>query len=197
MIPEITPEPLQEPLQEPKQEIIPEIIPEVKPGSRWQRFLHWEFLGLAIIVLTTLIFHVIAIDRPPTIVWDEVWYVGDARSIFSGNGDLRPEHPPLSKLFVVAGDYIFNGFKTPEKDTGAKTTVYLANENTNDTMIQVPNASQFTVGQTIRINAEQMNITGVDIATNEITVERGAGGSTVTSHDPGQEIYVFTDNAFG
>ena len=197
MIPEITPEPLQEPLQEPKQEIIPEIIPEVKPGSRWQRFLHWEFLGLAIIVLTTLIFHVIAIDRPPTIVWDEVWYVGDARSIFSGNGDLRPEHPPLSKLFVVAGDYIFNGFKTPEKDTGAKTTVYLANENTNDTVIQVPQASQFTVGQTILINAEQMDITGVDIATNEITVKRGAGGSTVTGHDPGQEIYVFTDNAFG
>ena len=37
-------------------------------------------------------------------------------------------------------------------------------------------------GETIRINAEQMDITGVDIASNEITVQRGAGGTTVTSH---------------
>jgi len=60
MIPEIAPEPL----PETKPEIIPEVIPEVKPRTRWQRFLHWEFLGLFLIVLTTLVFHIIAIDRP-------------------------------------------------------------------------------------------------------------------------------------
>ena len=114
MIPEIAPEPL----PETKPEIIPEVIPEVKPRTRWQKFLHWEFLGLFLIVLTTLVFHIIAIDRPQTIVWDEVWYVGDARSIFSGTGEMRPEHPPLAKLFIVAGDYLLNGFKTPEKDSG-------------------------------------------------------------------------------
>jgi dolichyl-phosphate-mannose--protein O-mannosyl transferase len=205
MIPEITPEPLKEPLQEPlqetlqetKPEIIPEVIPEVKPRSRWQRFIHWEFLGLFIIVLVTLILHAIAIDQPPTIVWDEKWYVGDARSIFSGTGDLRPEHTPLAKLFIVAGDEIFNGFKTPEKDTGSATPIYIANESTSNTVIRIPQASRFSVGQTIRINAEQMDIVGVNIAKNEITVERGAGGSTVASHSPAQEIYVFTDNAVG
>jgi hypothetical protein len=30
---------------------------------------------------------------------------------------LRSEHPPLAKLFIVAGDYIFNGFTVPEKTT--------------------------------------------------------------------------------
>ena len=115
MIPEILPESL----PEAKPETVSEAIPEVKTEGRWQRFLHWEFLGLFIIVLATLIFHFAAIERPATIVWDEVWYVGDARSIFSGTGELRPEHPPLAKLFIVAGDYIFNGFKTPEHNTGA------------------------------------------------------------------------------
>ena len=127
--PEVTPEtplePLPDIIPEVSQEPLPEITPAVPPAAisktRWQRFLHWEFLGLVIIVLATLIFHFIAIERPPTIVWDETWYVGDARSIISGTGELRPEHPPLSKLFIVAGDYIFNGFKSPEKDTGATT----------------------------------------------------------------------------
>jgi dolichyl-phosphate-mannose--protein O-mannosyl transferase len=180
MIPEILPESL----PEAKPETVSEVIPEVKPQGRWQRFLHWEFLGLFIIVLVTLIFHFAAIDRPSTIVWDEVWYVGDARSIFSGTGDLRPEHPPLAKLFIVAGDYIFNGFHTPEKDTGQQDNQYISDESTNGITIQVSDASQFRNGETIRINAEQMNITGVDIASNEITVQRGAGGSTVTSHAP-------------
>ena len=150
MIPEIGPEPvpepatepvqvpLQDPLQETKPAISPEVIPEVKPRTRWQKFLHWEFLGLFLIVLTTLIFHISAIDRPPTIVWDEVWYVGDARSIFSGTGEMRPEHPPLAKLFIAAGDYLFNGFKTPEKDSGQQTTSYLDSQSTKAEMTKRP-----------------------------------------------------------
>ena len=197
MIPETAPEPVQEPLQETQPEIIPEVIPEVKPRTRWQKFLHWEFLGLFLIVLTTLVFHIIAIDRPQTIVWDEVWYVGDARSIFSGTGEMRPEHPPLAKLFIVAGDYLFNRFKTPEKDSGQQTTSYLSSESTKGELIQVPDASKFTTGQTIRIESEQLNITAVNLELNDLTVERGAGGSTVTSHAPMQEIYVFTDKAVG
>jgi hypothetical protein len=134
--------------------------------SRWQRLLHWEFLGLFLIVLTTLIFHIISIDRPPSIVWDEVWYVGDARSIFSGNGELRPEHPPLAKLFIVAGDYIFSGFKTPEKDTGATTTQYLDDGN-SVTTAYVSDVSKLTAGTNIRINQERMNVTGVYAGLND------------------------------
>ena len=190
MMPETAPEPLQEPLKETIPETGPDVIPEVKPRSRWQRLLHWEFLGLFLIVLTTLIFHIVSIDRPPSIVWDEVWYVGDARSIFSGTGELRPEHPPLAKLFIVAGDYIFNGFKTPELDSGVQNSAYISGDSTNGILIPVTNAARFTVGQTILINAEQMNVTGVNLALNNITVERGAGGSTVIAHMPGQEIYI-------
>jgi len=173
-----------------------DVVPGIIPKNRWQRFLHWEFLGLLIIVLVTLIFHFAAIERPPTIVWDEKWYVGDARSIISGTGELRPEHPPLAKLFIVAGDYIFSGFKVPEHNTGAITQEPIGSEGTDDIIIDVSDVSKFSVGTTIRIDAEQMDITGVNIALNQITVQRGAGGTTVIDHDAQQTIYVFTDNAF-
>ena len=208
MIPEIKPEvtseiPPESPQEtippvppEPLTEVIPVIPPVVVPRNRWQRFLHWEYLGLFIILLTTLVFHFIAIEHPPTIVWDEVWYVGDTRSIVSGTGELRPEHPPLAKLFMVAGEFIFNGFKIPEKDTGAATSVYLG-DNGSDTQIYINNASNFTVDTTIRIQSEQMTVKGVNTALNQISVERGTGGTTVVSHTAKQTIYVFTDNAFG
>jgi dolichyl-phosphate-mannose-protein mannosyltransferase len=208
MIPEIKPEVTSEISPELPQETIPPVPPEplsevapvippvVVPRNRWQRFLHWEYFGLSVILLATLIFHFIAIEHPPTIVWDEVWYVGDTRSIVSGTGELRPEHPPLAKLFMVAGEFIFNGFKIPEKDTGATTSVYLG-DNGSDTQIYVNNAANFTVDTTIRIQSEQMTVKGVNTALNQITVERGTGGTTVASHTAKQTIYVFTDNAFG
>src|SRR5208283_5294756 len=193
----MTAEQTPEPVQETKPEVIPEAVTEPPTRSRWQRLLHWEFLGLILIVLTTLVFHFIAIGNPATVAWDEKYYVGDARSIFSGTGELRPEHPPLAKLFIVAGDYIFNGFKTPELDSGVQNSAYISGDSTNGILIPVTNAARFTVGQTILINAEQMNVTGVNLALNNITVERGAGGSTVIAHMPGQEINIFTDTAFG
>ena len=208
MIPEIKPEvtseiPPESPQEtippvppEPLTEVVPVIPPVVVPRNRWQRFLHWEYLGLFIILLTTLVFHFIAIEHPPTIVWDEVWYVGDTRSIVSGTGELRPEHPPLAKLFMVAGEFIFNGFKIPEKDTGATTSVYLG-DNGSDTQIYINNAANFTVDTTIRIQSEQMTVKGVNTALNQISVERGTGGTTVAAHTAKQTIYVFTDNAFG
>ena len=196
MIPEIKPEVTPEVPPEPPQEVIPVVPPVVIPKNRWQRLLHWQYFGLFVILLVTLIFHFIAIEHPPTIVWDEVWYVGDARSIISGTGELRPEHPPLAKLFIVAGEYIFNGFTVPENDTGATTSVYIGSDS-NDTQIYVSNASNFNADTTIRIQSEQMNVKGVNPALDQITVERGAGGTTVTDHTAQQAIYVFTDNAFG
>ncbi|MBN1644120.1 MAG: phospholipid carrier-dependent glycosyltransferase [Dehalococcoidales bacterium] len=142
-------------------------------------------------------FHFIAIERPETIVWDETWYVGDARSIVSGTGELRPEHPPLAKLFIVAGEYIFNGFAAPEKDTGAKTGRSIGDDGTNDTVIYVSDTSGFRIGMTIRIRMEQMDVRNVDSLLNRITVERGVGGTTVRSHPSQEKIYVYTDNAFG
>ncbi len=168
-----------------------------RPRRLWWRILHWEYTGLLAIVVITLAFHFAAITRPPTIVWDEKWYVGDARSLITGSGELRPEHPPLVKLLIVAGDYMFNNFKVPEENTGARTRSSLGASETTDTIVQVTDAARFSTGTTIKIDAEQMDVKGVDTKTNQLTVERGAGGSTVSSHAAGQPIYVFTDGAFG
>ena len=45
--------------------------------------------------------------HPPELVLDEYHYVTDARSIIEGKGSLRPEHPPLGKIFVVSGIRLF------------------------------------------------------------------------------------------
>ena len=72
----------------------------------WQ-VLPWDFVFLGIVVIASLVLHFLVLAKPPTIVWDEVWYVKDAQSIFSGAGDLRIEHPALSKLFIIAGMHLF------------------------------------------------------------------------------------------
>jgi len=197
MIPELKPEATPEVTPEPPQEVVPAVPLVAVLKNHWQRLLHWEFFGLAIIVLVTLIFHFVAIMRPPTIVWDEVWYVGDARSIISGTGELRPEHPPLAKLFIVAGEYVFNGFKAPTHDTGAKVVYKIGSSDANDKVIVVTDASLFAVGDTIRIGKEQMEVNSLDLINNELTVKRDAGGSGTLTHSPNDSIYVFTDNAFG
>jgi dolichyl-phosphate-mannose-protein mannosyltransferase len=168
----------------------------VPPSGRWRRVLHWEYTGLLAIVAVTLAFHFVAITRPPTIVWDEKWYVGDARSIISAGGDLRPEHPPLVKLFIVAGDYIFSGFKVPRRSTGAFITSAIGAAS-DETVINVSGVSELAAGTTIMVDSEQMYIQSINTEASQITVERGAGGSTVAAHTSGQAIYVFTDGAFG
>jgi dolichyl-phosphate-mannose-protein mannosyltransferase len=94
-------------LPPPQPEAIQEPTPPVSPPGRWQRILHWEYFGLCVIVAVTLAFHFAAINHPPTIIWDETWYVEDARFIIGGTGDVRPEHPPLAKLLIVAGIHLF------------------------------------------------------------------------------------------
>jgi dolichyl-phosphate-mannose-protein mannosyltransferase len=177
--------------------MIDEVSTQLSPKNRWQRFLHWEYLGLLIIVAVTLVFHFIAIQKPHDIVWDEVWYIGDARSIISGTGELRPEHPPLAKLFIVAGEFLFNGFSAPIKAAGARTLSEIGSDKEHDTVIGLSDVSEFTLNTTIRIEAEQMKITGIDGSLSQITVERGAGGSTIINHAAQQPIYIFEDNAFG
>jgi dolichyl-phosphate-mannose--protein O-mannosyl transferase len=157
----------------------------------------WEYLGLCAILALTLTLHFVAIQRPATIVWDEVWYVGDARSIFSGTGEQRPEHPPLAKLFIVAGDYIFHGFSTPERTSGAETIGEIGGDKERDTAIDVTDASKFNIGSTIRIGSEQMDIAGVDSSLSQITVKRGAGGTTISDHPAQQPVYIFEDTAVG
>ena len=96
----------------------------------------------------------------------------------------------------MAGNFLFNDFKVPEDNTGVKTRNSLGG-NSTDTVIQVDNAARFRTGTTIRIDTEQMDVKGVDTKTNQLTVERDAGGTGSSSHAAGQPIYLFTDGAFG
>jgi dolichyl-phosphate-mannose-protein mannosyltransferase len=162
--------------------------------SKWYKIIHWEYLPLLAIVITTLVFHVLSITRPPTIVWDETWYVGDARSIVSGNGDMRKEHPALAKLFIVAGIKLFSGASGPVNESGAVITGMIIY---TDTVITVSDASVFKSGDAIRIESEQLFITGVNNEKNQLTVARGKDGTSAASHSAEQIIYLFNDNAFG
>ncbi len=172
----------------------PVTLLEAPHRSIWYKVWHWEYLPVVAIVIVTLVLHFLSITRPPTIVWDETWYVGDARSIISGTGDLRPEHPALAKLLIVAGTELFSGAPGPVSESGAVIKESVTN---SDTVISVSDASLFKAGDAIRIDSEQMYVNGVDTAQNQITVTRAKDGSTAVSHDNQQTIYLFHDNALG
>lgn len=75
--------------------------------NRLERLLGWKHFWLLIIVLATLAMHFMVILLPGEPVFDEQHYIPDARAIISGEGTQRAEHPPLGKLFIVAGIKIF------------------------------------------------------------------------------------------
>ncbi len=168
-----------------------EIIRKIK--SKLSQFYKWQYFWLSLIVLSTLIMHFCIITNPSELVFDEAHYVNDARNIIIANKTVRAEHPPLGKLFIAAGEYIFNGFKSPEKDTGTK---ILQAIDSVDTVINVSDASGFNVKTTIRIDTEHMYIQNIDTSTNKITVQRGYG-TNAARHEAQQTIYVFDDNPWG
>jgi predicted membrane-bound dolichyl-phosphate-mannose-protein mannosyltransferase len=45
--------------------------------------------------------------QPDTPVFDEIHYVGEARSVIAGQGAIFFEHPPLAKLFIITGIRLF------------------------------------------------------------------------------------------
>ena len=69
--------------------------------------LDWYNLALLFVLLVTLGLHITLIHYPNQPIFDETYYVEEARSILTGNGDLRPEHPPLGKLLFAGGMAIF------------------------------------------------------------------------------------------
>ena len=159
-----------------------------------KKLYRWQYIWLCLIVLATLVLHFVIIANPDSLILDEQHYIKEARNIFQNHSFIFLEHPPLSKLIIAAGDYIFSGFKSPVKDIG--TTQQAITDNTS-TVIYVSDASLFKVGKTIEIDGEQMNVQSIDTALNQITIERGVYGTTATSHAAQQTIYVFNDNPWG
>jgi predicted membrane-bound dolichyl-phosphate-mannose-protein mannosyltransferase len=71
------------------------------------RIYRWEYIWLCLLVVATLAMHFIIITNPAEPLFDEQHYVNDARNIIEKQETLRPEHPPLAKLFIVAGIKLF------------------------------------------------------------------------------------------
>lgn len=71
------------------------------------RLSKWEYTGLCLLVIVILAVHFSFIMQPTELVFDEQHYVTEARSILQGGDDLIWEHPPLGKLFIVFGMFLF------------------------------------------------------------------------------------------
>jgi len=67
----------------------------------------WEYTWLCLLVLVILAMHFSIIAQPGQPIFDEQHYIPDARSILQGDGTLILEHPPLGKLFIVLGMFLF------------------------------------------------------------------------------------------
>jgi len=72
-----------------------------------KRFVKWEYCGLVVLVVIVLSLHLSTIMLPNQPLFDELHYVPDARVIMQGDITERAEHPPLSKLFIIAGMELF------------------------------------------------------------------------------------------
>jgi predicted membrane-bound dolichyl-phosphate-mannose-protein mannosyltransferase len=71
------------------------------------KMVKWQYFGLLLLVLLSFGLHFGTIVESDNLIFDEVFYVPDARSIIAQEGTLLPEHPPLGKLFIVTGIRIF------------------------------------------------------------------------------------------
>ncbi len=67
----------------------------------------WQYTGLCLLVLVILTLHFSTIMQPTEPVFDEQFYVTDARYILQGEGTERTEHPPLGRLFIAFGMFLF------------------------------------------------------------------------------------------
>ena len=85
----------------------------------------------------------------------------------------------------IAGDW---GYNDESDDSGAD-----INEggsfSSSDTTLTVTDGSKFAVGQTIKIESEQLYISA--ISTNDLTVTRGVNGSTAAAHADSTDIDIY------
>ena len=71
--------------------------------SLLHRLYKWEYVWLCLIVLVTLILHFVIVANPASLILDEQYYIKEARNIIENQRIVFQEHPPLAKLFIVAG----------------------------------------------------------------------------------------------
>jgi dolichyl-phosphate-mannose-protein mannosyltransferase len=73
---------------------------------RWFRSL--EGKCICVIEASVLAVHLMFIGRPAAaVILDEVYYVHDAKNLLYGLSMNYPEHPPLGKLLIASGIFVF------------------------------------------------------------------------------------------
>ena len=75
--------------------------------QKLRRLGKWEYTWLCLLVLVTLVLHFLTIANPAEPLFDEQYYISDARAILSGDSELRAEHPPLGELLVTFSILMF------------------------------------------------------------------------------------------
>lgn len=79
-----------------------------KIKSAFFKFINWQYCGLFLIILFSLVMHLSVITQPSDgYIFDETYYIKDAQNIIDLHTTDRPEHPPLSKLIIVGGIQLF------------------------------------------------------------------------------------------
>jgi dolichyl-phosphate-mannose-protein mannosyltransferase len=106
-----------------------EHVVDVEIAKRlFNKLYKWEHIGLILIIVVTFALHLVIIDRPALPLFDEHHYVTDARVIIQQHDSMRTEHPPLSKLLIVSGIYIFGdnqwGWRLPSVIIGTLGVVF-------------------------------------------------------------------------
>ena len=110
-----------------------------------------------------------------------------------------PARPYTSIQTTPNGNYSFpTGGRAVEiaarwgySDVRVTSTATLAEDlDASETGVDVSSGTVFKVGQTLRLDSEDMEISA--ISTNTLTVTRGANGSTAATHSNGAAISVYT-----
>jgi len=71
------------------------------------RAAKWQYICLAWLVVFILALHFSVVMFPSEHVFDESWYINDAKVIMEGRGSFIPQHPPLGRLIIAGGMAIF------------------------------------------------------------------------------------------
>ena len=87
-----------------------------------------EHFWFCLLIIVTLVLHFSIISNTYDHILDEAHYVNDANRIIQEHETARLEHPPLAKLFIVAGIHIFGdnpwGWRFFSIVTGTLTLVF-------------------------------------------------------------------------
>lgn len=95
-------------------------------------------------------------------------------------------YSPGAVLLVSSEQMLIEATDSPS-DSGVTASAI----DNSQTAITVSSASGFEMGETIRIDVEQMRILDINTTSNQLVVARGYHGSTIVAHNASAAVYVY------